>query len=286
MTLSNSGAIIRSLGIDLASRRYKDIGTALLSCHVPSARRVRDTSPRQSTIEIKPDCITWPTGEVTATAVAGKILEFVNAVGVTAVCIDGPQGWRDPGSSNPGVGRYAERELVTQGKAGEFGRTYPGTQRRWTELSIELFERLAAAGGRRANSVEEFATPSPQMPPPGTFLLLETWPTATWRASGLRPLPAKTKTPPQEIVASAQTLADLLATAWQPDPELSHDDLQAIVAALPGLALQGGPGDARSAGVPGSTTREHQRPDGVIVPQHFVEGLIWTWQPEALLMPR
>ena len=79
--------------------------------------------------------------------------------------------------------------------------------------------------------------------PDAGYWLLECLPTSTWRTSGLKPLPGKRNTPPEDVEAFAWWLA----AAYQlPAGALTrnHDDLQALVATLPGVALLGGPAKA------------------------------------------
>ncbi|MFO0265041.1 MAG: hypothetical protein ACK53V_25750, partial [Planctomycetota bacterium] len=48
---------------------------------------------------------------------------------ISAVSLDGPQGWREPNAAaRRGGGRVCEYLARCQGKTGEFGRTYPQTQ--------------------------------------------------------------------------------------------------------------------------------------------------------------
>ena len=60
------------------------------------------------------------------------------------------------------------------------------------------------------------------------YVVLECFPTSIWRASGLTPLPAKAKKP--DLQEHYRALA--AAFSLPPAQMTSHDDLQAIVAAL------------------------------------------------------
>ena len=121
-----------ALGIDLACRRWNDIGSALIAFD------------RQRFTEAVPGAITWPTSDLTPSAVAGAIDAFARAHDIAAVSIDGPQGWRDPvaPSGRKGVGRACEYATRTPGKTGTRGIAYPSTFLRWIRFSIEVFADL------------------------------------------------------------------------------------------------------------------------------------------------
>ncbi len=121
-----------ALGIDLACRRWNDIGSALIAFD------------RQRFTEAVPGAITWPTSDLTPSAVAGAIDAFARAHDIAAVSIDGPQGWRDPvaPSGRKGVGRAREYATRTPGKTGTRGIAYPSTFLRWIRFSIEVFADL------------------------------------------------------------------------------------------------------------------------------------------------
>jgi hypothetical protein len=67
---------------------------------------------------------------------------------------------------------------------------------------------------------------------------MESFPTAAWRHLGLTPLPAKSKTRPAHLERAASDLRRLFPLDL-PD-NLSHDELQALVASLAGVAVAGG----------------------------------------------
>jgi hypothetical protein len=96
---------------------------------------------------------------------------------------------------------------------------------------------------------------------------------ATWRSSGLDPLPGHRRAPPPVVESFTRRLAAQYAL---PPSAITadHDDLQAVVAAPAGAALLGGPGEARAHGVPAWTA------GGV-----RVEGLIWDSAPAGGTAP-
>jgi hypothetical protein len=202
-------------------------------------------------------------GGLDAGSLADAIDRAARAANVAAVSLDGPQGWRDPASSCIGVGRHAELSARCPGKTGTDGICFPGTYIRWVRLCIDIFERLLSKPGvSLANS--HGVVEAPQEP---GYSVLECFPTSSWRASSLRPLPGHKRAPPPVVREYAERLAKryrLPASAVTDD----HDDLQATVAALVASAALGGPGTRATHGVPSWIAPSGPNP-------HRVEGLIW-----------
>ena len=78
---------IRVLGIDLASLRWSDNGTAMLTFINGNERRWQD---------ITYGVISWPSSPLSAEAMAEVLDSFALQNKVQAMSLDGPQGWRDP----------------------------------------------------------------------------------------------------------------------------------------------------------------------------------------------
>ncbi len=243
-----------ALGVDLASASWADNGSALIELDRDAARFV----------SVVPGAIAWPSSALTPAALAGAIDAFARSRGVLAVSLDGPAGWRDPKTppEAPGVGRRCEYECRTQGKTGVYPRTYPSTQRAWIEHCIAVFDALLAKPG------VSFARERGALPPPGGYFVLESFPTSTWRASGLAPLPGKGKRPALAPYVEALSAAFGLP-AFSP---ATHDDLQGVVAALAAVAALGGPARALVHGVPPRSIASSDGP-------RRVEGLIWDAMP-------
>jgi len=252
--------MLRVLGVDLASRSWRDIGWATLEWGGSSWTTVRAG-------------LVTPSGPPTPGAVARVIDQHARAQGIRAIGIDGPHGWRDPDAQpRPGVGRLCEYLARAQGKTGVFGKTYPQTQAGWIRFSIELFDLLLALPSVELANAESGRLRSRDSGPGGRsgYWLLECFPTQTWRSLGLRPLPGKAACSRAQVAEFAQTLWRLLQLPG-PIPELTHDDLQAVVAALPAAAALGCGGlTARALGL-----RAFDAPARGSVPGHRVEGLIW-----------
>lgn len=245
----------RVLGIDVASASWADVGAAAVDF---DGDRITAVVPAP---------ITWPNEPLTPIALARTIDWFAREYAVSAIGLDGPQGWRDPDTdvNLPGVGRRCEYLCRTQGKTGAYRRTYPANQVGWIEFSIELFRHLLAFPGVTLAGEGD--------PDTKGYLVLECFPTSAWRSSGLRPLPAKSKKPPlggyRDSLREAYGLPEFDTS--------SHDDLQAVVAALCAVGAIGGPVIPVPRGLASS-----------LIATGRVEGLIWDVTPAggAVSIPR
>lgn len=277
------------LGVDLASASWAANGSALIEWS-------RD---RRRVTRVEAGVAAWPQREpIDARAMAVAIDACARRHGVRVVAIDGPHAWRDAarGVESPGVGRWSEYLVRAQGKTGVCGRAYPRTQLAWTAFSIAVFDALLEHPDVRLAEPEDVATPerpfaadpgdAPVLPAPadaghesprqapadaggasvrGGYVVCETYPTATWRAAGLTPLPAKSRRP--DVRAFYRRLAD--AFALPPCDVDGHDDLQAVVAALAGVGVAGGPTRGDWRGHPCRVDGDGVR----------VEGGIWVASP-------
>ncbi|MDB4634679.1 hypothetical protein OAG76_04660 [Rubripirellula sp.] len=261
----------RVLGIDLASRSWQDNGSAILSF----------TADKWKSVEC--GCIKWPERQLSAAAMAEVIEGVVRERAVAAVSLDGPQGWREPNAGKrAGVGRVCEYEAQCQGKTGEYGKTYPQTQHGWIKFCIDIFAELVERrNARMAKLAEDRRIGSLEQ---GQYWLLECFPTSTWRASRLAELPGKSRVGNDRnlVAAYAKSLQQRYGLP-QLDPwQGTHDDLQAIVAALPAAGVVGGPCLATPKG------KASWSVDAVdTAPSHWVEGIIWdgTLTEEELAKP-
>lgn len=252
----------RVLGLDLAMRRYGDIGTAMLSFE-----------PGGDAMHVETDVISWPTGKPDVKSIARIVANHVERYEIHAVAIDATLAWREPepdiGPPRPGVGRWAERRLNTQSKTGPYGITYPRTQQRWTRMGIDLGQLWLQSGV--AEIVNEATAPRYAPLSHNRFYLLESFPTATWKAAGLKPLPGKSTC--SKTGKSIEDWQIKLSNAFALESSKrvsSHDDLQAVVAALPAAAMLAGPCSAQAHGLPMRWLRN---------PPHPIEGLIWVAKP-------
>ncbi len=70
---------------------------------------------------------------------------------------------------------------------------------------------------------------------PADHVAIESFPTAAWRGLRLTPLPGKNRTKPETLAEKQEELESLLSLKI--DDALNHDELQALVGGLAGLAL-------------------------------------------------
>ncbi len=242
------------LGIDLALD-WADIGSAKLTF-----------APGGDAFEpVSAPAVQWPSDALTPDALAEAIDTYARQQGILAVAIDGPQGWRDPDTPSglPGVGRRCEYEARTPAKTGVCPQTYPANRVGWIEFSIDVFAALLRKRGVR------LAQGDKTVPNPGAgYLLLECFPTSVWRTAGLNVLPGKAK----RIALGPFTEALCAAFRIPRFRPGTHDDLQAVVAAVAAAAVVGGPAVAVPRGAP-AILREGD--EGPIL----FEGIIWDARP-------
>jgi len=206
------------VSIDLATRRYADIGIAVLTQQAQAL-----------TVDFLPPADHGLTGEPNAQAFAQWIDDLAGKVKAQVITIDGPQAWKDPAN---GLlhSRVSERLLHTQTKTGPPGVAKPGTGLRFVTFSIEFFDHLTVLGWPRLMTA-----------PVGPLTMntaVEVFPTAAWRALGLPPLPAKSKTKPSDVARWLSRLQALCPLVLNGEP--THDELQALIGGLGGLALAKG----------------------------------------------
>jgi hypothetical protein len=198
------------LSVDLASRRYRDNGIALLSGSASSA-----------VVElIRPDSLGL-SGVPVASQFVAALLRVAESRKARLVLLDGPQGWK--GIASPHIhARHCERETLTPGKTGVVGQVKPASWTRMASFSIAMFDEFERAGWPRATSAWV-----------GGRAVMESFPTYAWRSLGHPALPGKAKRvdlSTWQRILEERYLRDLLRNP-------THDELQAVVAGLAGLQL-------------------------------------------------
>lgn len=222
MTRARSRPVI---GVDLACARWRDVGIAILT---PRPRAIAVEAFTADALGL--DGTPCPAALATALDRLGREREAQH------VLVDGPGAWKRA-DAHDRLARLAERLARTPGKAGLPGVTWPRGFRRFTEFSYALYDALAARGWSRLEEPAELLAPAESGGAPRRYAL-ETFPTATWRALGLAPLPGKSRAGAADVRAAARRLAKAVPLALP--RTLGHDALQAIVCALPGLAIAAG----------------------------------------------
>lgn len=209
-TSTPTGTALTVLSVDLASRRYADNGIALLA-----------GVPRAATVQlVRPDALGLR-GEPSVAPFAAALVGLAERERATLIVIDGPQGWR--AERSPLVHqRSCEQLTLTPGKTGPVGVVKPKTWTRMALFSVALFDALHARGWARYRSGWR-----------GERAAIESFPTHAWRSLGRTPLPGKSASVdlrPWRVHLEALGVRDLPADA-------THDEIQAVVAGLAGLAL-------------------------------------------------
>jgi hypothetical protein len=236
------------LSIDLAYKKARDFGICLIEKRKGQALRIEFIPPHQL-INDPPE----------AAQCARAIFEFCKKHKVRIVILDGPQGWKDPSSPLP-HSRHCEKILFTPGKTGTVGRSKPGSYTPFISFSIDVFAQLVTLGG-------ELVSNAVVNTPKDGLLVVESFPTSAWRKLGIRPLPGKAKAKQRDIQDRLFKLRKLLG--FRAGREPTHDELQALVAGVAGVAILAGKPSGYC--IQGSPPREV---DGVIVEGFIVNPCI------------
>jgi len=195
-----------------------------------------------------------PPGPVDANILAGRLNHLCNIRGIRLILLDGPQAWK---SSSNGLehSRVSERQLNTAAKTGLPGMVKPVTYRAFAEFCLDVYDALCRRGWRRLETQEQPGSPPDRV-------LVESYPHAAWKSLGLKPLPSKRRARVSDLAEAYGALRKLIPITTSRPP--NHDQLQAIVGGLPGLALEAH--DTAAARIVGKPPR---REDG-----HWREGFI------------
>jgi len=215
-------AAVTVLSVDLACKDYRSIGVVLL---YRQDERIGIEFPALGLL-----------GTPEPEALAARLAQIATEQRVCCMLLDGPQAWKDE-DNGLRYARLCEQVLNTPAKTGLPGEVKPRNYRPFVAFSITVFDILEGLGWPRLEN--------PRAPEQRS---IESFPTAAWRALGMRALPAKAKTQPAEL---RQALLDLdRRFPLQLSREPNHDELQAIVAGLGGLALEARDGEGfRAEGV-------------------------------------
>lgn len=201
------------LGLDLATRRYRDIGIGIL----------QEESGQINCQFLRPGDhqLVDPPG---VEALAEYVAKIADAYQVRVIAIDGPQAWKAPDNGLEHQ-RASEKALRTQAKTGLFGLCKPQSSLRFVRFAIDFYMALEERGWPR----QENATATSEK------CVIEVFPTAAWRALGVKALPAKPACSNEMV---AQWLSQLLARfPLRLEQTPTHDELQALMAGLVGWAF-------------------------------------------------
>jgi hypothetical protein len=229
------------LSIDLAYRRWSDLGIVILEQGVAAQRASGDVLPiscEPIRCEIVPAETQWGAagldaeperGPIDAEILAGRLNHLANVRGIRVMMLDGPQAWKSK-SNGLEHARVSERELHTASKTGLPGVVRPATYRPFAEFCIDVWDALCRRGWRRLSTRERTAQPQERV-------LVESYPHAAWKSLGLKPLCSKRRARVSDLAQASAALRSVVPFTASRAP--NHDQLQAIVGGLPGLALEG-----------------------------------------------
>jgi hypothetical protein len=242
---------VPTLTVDLAFKDYRDIGVVTL---VKLNGRLKASAVPLTTRALH--------GQPSAGGLADALVSLANEISAAWIFIDGPQGWKTPDNGCE-HSRVCERALATQGKTGLPGVTKPENYVGFITFAIELFDALDSRGWPRL--------PAPAVPPSRHRYAIESFPTSAWRSLGLVPLPAKAATAPEMVLARLQSLRAVFPLDVANN--LSHDELQALVAGLAGVALDdGNVAGVSIAGVPPKRVQGTWREGFIVNPTRKAAG--------------
>lgn len=206
------------VSVDLAYKRYTDVGIAILSPDPSGALRVRFVKAASLGLTGAPD-----PGRL------GRALgSLCGDTQASIVLLDGPQGWKDPWNGLEHC-RICEKHLNAPAKTGLPGRVKPATYAPFVHFSIAVFDEFLRCGAHLLSS-DGFGSDH------AGLLVLESFPLSAWRGIGIDPLPGKGTSRTRHIHDRCRRLRGLYKLEVAGDP--SHDELQALVAGLAGIAYQ------------------------------------------------
>jgi hypothetical protein len=210
----------RVLSIDLAYTTVRNVGICLLEEDRGAVTAYDFLQPSRLGLSDPP--------------VPGVFAKAIHAFcldeGISLLILDGPQGWKDPSSTLVHC-RRCERILNAPAKTGIVGQVKPANYTRFVEFSIAIFANLTER--------EALLATGPSIAPPvDRLLVLESLPLSAWRKLKIPPLPAKARA----TVADCEERFAALTTLFRLKPKrrASHDELQALIAGLGGVAILGG----------------------------------------------
>ena len=158
---------------------------------------------------------------------------------------------------NCSIAAPLRRNLPRRARSSTAGVVRPGNFLPFARFSIEVFDFLVREFGAHLAESPRIIAPS------SGFLALESFPTSAWRSLGLKPLPGKGKSKPFDVDKGTAQLQQLYNLALSSHP--THDELQALVAALAGPPiLNGDPSGYRADGA-APVTKNGVRVEGYIV---------------------
>ena len=249
------------LSVDLACRRWSDLGIVVLDRAKPASFGY-ESAPCSIACQLIPSTDSGlgdgpGDGHIDANVLAGRLNHLCAARGIRVMMLDGPQAWKSR-TNGCEHARVSERQLNTAAKTGLPGMVKPITYRPFAEFCLDVYDSLCRRGWRRMNSSERSSAPRDRV-------LVESYPYAAWKSLGLTPLPSKRRAKVSDLARAYGELRALIPFTTDRPP--NHDQLQAIVGGLPGLALdERNTAAVRIVGKPPRREEGHWREGFIVLP--------------------
>lgn len=259
------------LSVDLACRRWSDLGIVILDRATPSLpQSSRPVGPLDAQAgapdPVFCEILSWDGSDLDETQrgrfvnpeiLAGRLNHLCAVRNIRILMLDGPQAWK---SADNGLlhARTSERQLNTAAKTGLPGMVKPSTYRTFAEFCVDVYDALCRRGWRRLATCEQPGA-SPER------VLVESYPHAAWQSLGLKALPSKRRARVSDLAEGFAALKTVVPLTVSRPP--NHDQLQAIVGGLPGLALEARDAQgARFVGTPPRREQGHWREGFIVLP--------------------
>ena len=231
------------LSVDLAYKRYADIGVVLL---------------KQIDGDICYDPIKLPSSDdPSPQKLAETLNEICSRNEIRLLMLDGPQGWK---ADDNGLihSRKCERELNTPAKTGRPFEVKPANYAPFVRFSVEVYDALGDLDWKRLPDLQSSSDTSHRW-------LIETFPLSAWNTLCINSLPSKRKCRGANLNTYLDGLQRLFPLRQNQSQLLTHDEIQATVSGLAGLAIESRQWkDCRCSGIPPRLVDGHWR-EGFIV---------------------
>jgi hypothetical protein len=285
------------LSVDLAYRRWSDIGIVVMDrAPAPDNQHTAEPAPglpipsppdrtktnRPIHCEIIPSTAGGLDSGIAAESVdanilAGRLNHLCGVRNIRVIVLDGPQAWK---SQHNGLehARASERQLNTAAKTGLPGMVKPITYRPFAEFCLDVYEALCRRGWRRLDTRDQPGSPAFQNQ---ERVLVESYPHAAWKSLGLKPLLSRRRAHISDLAEAYHALNSLIPITTNRPP--NHDQLQAIVGGLPGLAIEErNPTAARIVGNPPRREDGHWREGFIVLPLPPPRAINLRWLGSTL----
>jgi len=268
------------LSVDLAYSRWSDLGLVILDRPRPSDSPKKLASanrPRSRPALVDCEIFSWDGSDlieeqrnapIQPEILAGRLHHVCLKRDIRIIMLDGPQAWKSC-SNGCAHSRLSERLLNTAAKTGLPGMVKPATYRTFAEFCVDVYDSLCRRGWRRMATSDQPTSANDR-------ILVESYPYASWKSLGLKPLRSKRTARVSDLAEAFAALNSLVPLKVNRPP--NHDQLQAIVAGLSGLALEvRDHSGARIVGTPPHRENGQWREGFIVLPVAPREGEALHW---------